>query len=142
MCGWWAGVDSDGGKNGTVMLVVVDKRCSVDWQEPEGPIRTVNISLHSAVDSVNVMTDDGRNISHSSPSVQIRLKAAGAAVLVLHGNGVVALARSLRKWRFDPASASLAQAANTQMQYCTPINTWNCHLFSNILPCVLTTAAS
>eukprot|EP01043_Picozoa_sp_COSAG02_P058096 COSAG02_NODE_7171_length_3138_cov_4.932654_5_plen_35_part_01 len=32
---------------------------------------------------------------HSSPSVQIRLKAAGAAILVLHGNGVVALARSL-----------------------------------------------
>ena len=53
------------------MLVVVDKRCSVDWQEPEGPIRTVNISLHSAVDSVNVMTDEGRNISHSLSLIHI-----------------------------------------------------------------------
>jgi hypothetical protein len=113
-----AAASADEVAGGTVLLVVVDKRCSIDWQEPEGAVRTVNVSLHRNATSVILMTDDGRSTEQSSPSVQLQLKAAGAAVLVLRGEGVVAMARGLRKWRFDPAAATLAQASNTQMQYC------------------------
>ena len=105
---------------GMLVLVVVDKRCSVDWQQPEGAIRAVRISLTPIIASVTVMTDDGQATTQTAPLVDLQLKAAGAAVLVLRGDeSVVAMARALRKWRFEPAAASLAQASNTQMSYYT-----------------------
>ena len=108
-----------GDEEDTVMLVIVDKRCSIDWQEPEGAARAVKVSLHSNVTSVTVMNDNGRSTEQQTSTVQLQLKAAGAAVIVLRGEGVVAMARGLRKWRFDPSKATLAHAFNTQMQYYT-----------------------